>query len=234
MLPWLPSLAGITIESKELTARFKQDWQQTISSLFAENYYGHLATLINQAGMDFLVEPYGTGHVNFDIHAIRGIGDMVMCEFWWGNTTWGWDSILPVASNAHVNGKKIVAAEAFTGQPQFAFKVDLFDLKQAGDRAFCNGVNLFVLHASAHQPWPNVKPGMTMGWWGTQFGPSQTWWTHGASEWIKYVSRCQMLLQKGLFVADICFLHLSKQSDPSIYRRATKQIYAMQKNFEPV
>ncbi|MFT3823955.1 MAG: glycosyl hydrolase [Chitinophagaceae bacterium] len=216
VLPWLPSLAGLTIDSKELTARFKQDWQQTISSLFAENYYGHLATLVNKAGMEFMVEPYGTGKVNFDINAIRGIGDMVMCEFWWGPTTWGWDSILPVASNAHVNGKKIVAAEAFTGQPQFAFRVDLFDLKSAGDRAFCNGINLFVLHASAHQPWPHLKPGMTMGWWGTQFGPSQTWWTHGAPEWIEYVSRCQMVLQKGLFVADICFLQLSKQRDPSI------------------
>ena len=215
LFPWLPALAGLTVESTELTARFKHDWQQTISSLFAENYYGHLATLINRSGMEFLVEPYGTGRVNFDINAIRGIGDTVMCEFWWGPTTWGWDSILPVASNAHVNGKKKVAAEAFTGQPQFAWKVDLFDLKQAGDRAFCNGVNLFVLHASAHQPWPHLKPGMTMGWWGTQFGPSQTWWTHGAPEWIEYVSRCQMILQKGLFIADICFLHLSKQKDPS-------------------
>jgi hypothetical protein len=56
---------------------------------------------------------------------------------------------------------------------------------------------------------------MTMGWWGTQFGPSQTWWSHGAPQWIEYVSRCQMILQKGLFVADICFLHLSKQKDPS-------------------
>lgn len=215
LLPWLPSLAGLTIENSELTEQFKQDWQQAITTLFAENYYGHLATLINRSGMEFLVEPYGTGHVNFDINAIRGIGDMVMCEFWWGPTTWGWDSILPVASNAHVNGKKIVAAEAFTGQPQFAWKVDLFDLKQAGDRAFCKGVNLFVLHASAHQPWPRVQPGMTMGWWGTQFGPAQTWWKHGASVWIQYVNRCQMLLQKGLYVADICFLHLTKQKDPA-------------------
>ncbi len=215
LIPWLPSLAGLTIENTELTERFKQDWQQTITSLFAENYYGHLATLINRSGMEFLIEPYGTGKVNFDINAIRGSGDILMCEFWYGPTTWGWDSILPVASNAHVNGKKIVAAESFTGQPQHSWKVDLFDLKQPGDRAFCNGVNLFVLHASAHQPWPLVKPGMTMGWWGTQFGPSQTWWTHGAPEWIEYVSRCQTILQKGLFVADICFLHLSKQKDPS-------------------
>jgi hypothetical protein len=217
LLQWLPVLAGVTIESKEHSSRFMQDWQRTINELIAENYYQHLHMLIHrEPGMEFLIEPYGTGHINFDTAAIRGIGDTVMCEFWWGPTSWGWDSILPVASNAHVNGKKVVAAEAFTGQPQFAWRVDLFDLKASGDKAFCNGVNRFVLHASAHQPWPHVQPGMTMGRWGTQFGPSQTWWYHGAAEWIQYVSRCQMLLQKGLFVADVCFLHLTKQKDPIV------------------
>jgi hypothetical protein len=218
LLPWLPVIAGLTVENKEQSARFKQDWQQTITDLFAENYFQHLATLINRAGMQFLIQPYGTGAVNFDIGAIRGIGDIPMCEFWWGDTTWGWNSILPVASNSHVNGKRLVAAEAFTGQPQFAWKVSPFDLKGAGDRAFCNGVNLLVLHSSAHQPWPHLQPGMTMGWWGTQFGPSQTWWTHGGPEWIEYLNRCQTLLQAGTFVADLCFLHLSKQKDPAIPR----------------
>jgi hypothetical protein len=212
LLPSLLVKAGYTIESKDSTERFKYDMQRTINELYADNYYGYLEELIHKTpGMEFLCEPYGTGKKNFDETAIRGIGDMVMCEFWTKPATWGWDSILPVASNAHVNGKKIVAAEAFTGQPQYAFQNDLADLKATGDLAFCEGVNLFVLHASAHQPWPNLKPGMTMGWWGTQFGPSQTWWDHGAAEWIQYVSRCQLLLQKGLVVSDICYLQLSRQ-----------------------
>ena len=97
---------------------------------------------------------------------------------------------------------------AFTGQPQFGWQTDLADLKKDGDRAFCQGVNLFMLHASAHQPWPHVKPGMTMGWRGTQFGPSQTWWHHGAKEWIDYIARCQLLLQEGLFESDLCYLQL--------------------------
>jgi len=217
LLPWLLVKAGYVIESKDSTERFKYDMQRTINELYADNYYGYLEELIHKTpGMEFLCEPYGTGKKNFDETAIRGIGDMVMCEFWTKPATWGWDSILPVASNAHVNGKKIVAAEAFTGQPQYAFQSDLSDLKATGDLAFCEGVNLFVLHASAHQPWPQVKPGMTMGWWGTQFGPSQTWWEHGAAEWIQYLSRCQLLLQKGLFVSDICYLQLSKQKNTFI------------------
>ncbi|MES2238912.1 MAG: glycosyl hydrolase [Bacteroidota bacterium] len=217
LLPWLPVIAGYTIESAAISNRFKSDWQRTINQLFADNYYSYLEELTHKVpGMEFLCEPYGTGHKNFDETAIRGIGDMVMCEFWTKPTKWGWETILPVSSNAHVNGKKIVAAEAFTGQPQYAWQTDLEDLKSTGDLAFCEGVNLFILHAAAHQPWPKFKPGMTMGWWGTQFGPSQTWWEHGAEQWIQYLSRCQLLLQKGLFEADICYLQLYSQKNTRI------------------
>jgi hypothetical protein len=215
--PWLVVMAGYTIESKDVTARFKYDWQRTINELFADNYYGYLNELIHKVpGLEFLVEPYGTGKKNFDDLSIRGIGDKVMCEFWTKPSTWGWESILPVSSNAHVSGKKIVAAEAFTGQPQYAFQTDLAALKVSGDQAFSEGVNLFVLHASAHQPWPQVNPGMTMGWWGTQFGPSQTWWDHGAAQWVQYVTRCQTILQKGLFVGDLCYLQLVSQKATNI------------------
>lgn len=212
LLPWLVTIAGYTLESKDESKRFSYDWQRTINELFADNYYGYLAELIHKTpGIDFLVEPYGTGKKNFDETAIRGIGDLVMCEFWTKPVTWGWETLLPVSSNAHVNGKKVVGAEAFTNQPQYAFQVDLADLKATGDQAFCEGVNLFVLHAAAHQPWPNLKPGMVMGWFGTQFGPSQTWWNHGAAQWIQYLTRCQLLLQKGLFVSDLCYLQLQRQ-----------------------
>lgn len=217
LYPWLSVIAGYTVESENVSKRFKNDWQRTINELFADNYYGYLEELVHKTpGMEFLVEPYGTGKKNFDDTSIRGIGDIYMCEFWTKPATWGWDSILPVSSNAHVNSKKVVAAEAFTGQPQYAFQNDFNDLKATGDQAFCEGVNLFVLHASAHQPWPNLKPGMVMGWWGTQFGPGQTWWDHGAAEWIEYVTRCQLLLQKGLFVGDVCYLQLQRQKNTAI------------------
>ncbi len=51
---------------------------------------------------------------------------------------------------------------------------------------------------------------MTMGWWGTQFGRTVTWWDHGAKEWIDYQSRCQFLLQQGQFAADLCYLEYSR------------------------
>lgn len=197
--PWLPVLAGITVEDAEQTARFREDWERTIEELVAENYHGHLAELIHRTpGMEYLLEPYATGRDEpFDLTAISAMGDTLMCEFWQKPSTWGWDSVRPVASAVHTWGKRIVAAEAFTGQPQYAWRVAPFDLKTTGDRAFIEGVNRVILHAAAHQPWPDLKPGMTMGWWGTQFGPGQTWWEHGGPEWIAIFPAASFCCSKG-------------------------------------
>lgn len=206
--PWLPVLAGVVIEEPQQTERFLEDWKRTIEDLVGENYYGHLAELIHRTpGLTYLLEPYATGRDEpFDLTAVSAAGDTLMCEFWQKPSTWGWDSVRPVASAVHTWGKGMVSAEAFTGQPQYAWRVAPFDLKTTGDRAFVEGVNRVILHAAAHQPWPQLKPGMTMGWWGTQFGPGQTWWEHGGPEWIAYLSRSQFLLQQGRFAADLCYL----------------------------
>lgn len=208
LLPWLATWAGRTVESPELTARFRHDWKQTVTELFVDNYYGYMTELAHRTpGLELLVQPYATGPAPFDPLALGRTGDLLMCEFWQKPARWGWDSVKPVASAAHRSGKHLVLAEAFTGQPQYAWLQDPFALKSTGDRAFCAGVNQLVLHAIAHNPWPDApRPGMTMGWWGTQFGPGQTWWEHGGPEWLAYLTRCQYLLQQGVFVADLCYL----------------------------
>jgi hypothetical protein len=203
-VPWLPALTNRVIASSDMTQRFKRDWEQTISELFIDKYYAVMAELTHRCpGLEFGVEPY-TGP--FDTLSCGGRGDVLMSEFWQKPSPWGWDSVKPVSSSAHTWGKRIIGAEAFTGWPQSAWRQDPYALKATGDRAYCMGVNQFVLHTTAHQPWTNVTPGMTMGWWGTQFGRTQTWWEHGAAEWIAYLTRCQYLLQQGLFVGDLCYM----------------------------
>jgi hypothetical protein len=43
-----------------------------------------------------------------------------------------------------------------------------------------------------------------MGQWGTHFGRLNTWWEPGAA-WMKYLARCQFMLQRGVFVADVLY-----------------------------
>ena len=78
-------------------------------------------------------------------------------------------------------------------------------LKALGDRAFCEGINRFVFHRYALQPWLDTQPGMTMGPWGQHYERTQTWWEQSRA-WHEYLARCQYLLRQGLFVADICYL----------------------------
>src|ERR1051325_7862078 len=45
---------------------------------------------------------------------------------------------------------------------------------------------------------------MTMGPWGIHFERTNTWWKPGRA-WLTYLSRCQYMLQQGLFVADLLY-----------------------------
>jgi hypothetical protein len=213
LLPWLPALAKKTLGSEALTKRFQRDWTQTISDLFADNYYLFMDELARRTpGMNILTEPY-TGP--FDIATASGGQSLLACEFW-TRPSWGWDTVPPVTSAAHTLGKPLVFGESFTCWPLSAWQDDPHSLKPVGDRAFSEGVNALMLHAGAQNPWPNVKPGMTFGKWGTQFTPGQTWWDNAGTQWFAYLARGQSLLQRGLFVGDLCYLlegH-SKKSKP--------------------
>ena len=211
LTPWLLALTKRTVESSEQTQRFRRDWRQTISELFVSNYYRHMAALAHGAGVQLAIEPYGTGAgANFDMLNAGGAGDILAGEFWSKPSTWGWDTLAPLVSSAHTWGVPVIGAESFTGFPQVAWQQDPYTVKTVGDRAWCVGVNQFILHTTAHQPWLNVAPGMTMGHWGMQFGRTQTWWDHGAKEWLDYCARAQYLLQSGVFAADLLFLESDK------------------------
>ena len=176
--------------------------RRTIADLIAENYAGHLQQLSQRHGMSLSIEAYGKG--TFDNLSYAGRADVPMAEFWVGGGML--ETCKAMASAAHVYGKPIVAAESFTANPADAkWQNHPFSLKPLGDSAFCEGVNRFVFHRYALQPWLDRKPGMTMGPWGTHYERTETWWDQ-TSAWHEYLTRCQFLLQQGHFVADICYL----------------------------
>ena len=57
-----------------------------------------------------------------------------------------------------------------------------------GDLVYTMGVNRFIFHRYAMQPWTNVYPGMTMGQWGFMFERTNTWFEQSRA-WISYVAR---------------------------------------------
>ncbi len=229
LLPFLPVLAGRVIDDGDASARFLWDYRRTVADLFADNYYAYFAELCHRAGLLASVEPYDGP---FECLANGRGYDVVMGEFW---TNWStvdpshpWaDSVHPstklAASVAHVNGRNLVGAESFTsGPPNGRWQNHPNLLKQLGDAVWCQGVNRYIFHRYAHQPWPpEVVPGMTMGQWGTHFDRTNTWWEMGR-EWMAYIARSQFLLQQGRFAADVLFFGGENAPSTGVFSRELK------------
>ena len=129
-----------------------------------------------------------------------------------------------MASAAHIYGKRILGAEAFTAAHSEKWLGHPANIKALGDWAFCEGINRFVFHRYALQPWtnPDRPPGMSMGPWGLHYERTQTWWEQSRA-WHEYLARCQFMLQQGLFVADLCFL--APESSPQRFKSPVKSGY---------
>lgn len=201
MTPLLPVFTGRVVESLDVSERFLWDVRRTVSELVIENYAARFHKLANDAAMRFTVEAYGGP---CDCIPYGGQSDEPMGEFW---TPGGGaiDTCRGMASAGHVYGKPIIGAEAFTSADQERWLEHPALLKALGDRAFCDGINRFVFHRYAMQPWLDYRPGMTMGPWGQHYERTQTWWEQ-SRPWHEYLARCQFLLRQGLFAADICYL----------------------------
>jgi len=202
LLPFLPVLAGRVVESVAVSERFLWDVRQTVSDLLIENYAGRFRTLAHQHGLRLSIEAYDDAPC--DEMTFAGQADEPMAEFWsWGNRTAY--SCTEMTSAAHTYGKQIIGAEAFTASDGERWLLHPANVKALGDWAFCEGINRFVFHRYALQPWSDYAPGMSMGPWGLHYERTQTWWEQ-SKPWHDYLSRCQYLLQQGHFVADICYL----------------------------
>ncbi len=144
--------------------------------------------------MKLSIEAYGSGM--FDDISYGGRADSPMGEFWIGGGAM--ETLKPMASAGHVYGQQRSSAPSrsppvtdvakWMNSPQ--------TIKALGDTAFCEGINRFVFHRYAMQPWLNRVPGMTMGPWGIHYERTETWWNE-TGPWHEYLARCNYLLRQG-------------------------------------
>ena len=208
LIPKLICFTGRVLENTETTERILWDLRRTVSDLVYENYFSYFSEKCHAQGLGLTVEPYGPGP--FDCSRVAKLADWPMTEFWYtGNpnkkaTGWTWTSQM-VGSGVRLSGKKVFGAEAYT-RIDGDYTAHPYLMKTLGDRMFCQGVNRFVFHSSAHQGLRDgVKPGVTHGKFGFQNHRNNTWFFEG-KDWIDYITRCQHILQTGDHVSDILAL----------------------------
>jgi hypothetical protein len=215
-LPYLPILAGKILGSRELSNRFLWDHRRTIGDLFVAGHYGRFRDLAHQAGVGTHPESGGPFWPHVDALQCLGTNDIPMGEFWkrmtepdgqvWWEGDYGiCDTVKQAASAAHIYGKPVCQAEAFTSMGP-NWEEDPFMLKDLGDRAFCAGLTRNVLCFYVHQPRLDIRPGYQWEAAGTHFDRNITWWDQSHA-WMTYLSRCQYLLRQGRFVADVCYFY---------------------------
>ena len=208
-LTYLPALVGRTVDSPEISERFRWDAVRTFADLFAANHYGKLSEKSKRYGLGTHPESGGPPHYNIDGLQTEGLNDIPMGEFWKrnqepngprSNTLY---TIHQIASAAHIYGKPVCQAEAYT-----SFGDDWIDdpwsMKDIGDEAFCDGLTRNVLCFFVHQPKMNAFPGFQWAHVGTHFDRNITWFekSHG---WLTYLARCQHMLKEGRFAADFAY-----------------------------
>ncbi len=206
--PYLPTLMGYVIGSREQTDRFKYDFDKTMGDLLVDAYYRTASETANRVGLGIEAESGGPGppvhQVPVDALEALGAIDEMRGEWW----PWRPDSaqlwvVKETACAAHIYGRRRVHMESFTGFRHW--QAGPFDLKPSADRAFCEGMNHVVWHTASHQPPEAGKPGWVYGA-GTHLTPNRIWWPM-AKAFLDYLSRCSYMLQQGLFVADVCYYY---------------------------
>ncbi|MCX2484411.1 glycosyl hydrolase [Pedobacter sp. MR2016-24] len=192
---YLPIMTGLPVENVAVSENFLYDVRKTISELIADNFYKTLAGFAKEKGLRFTAESVAPTMMSDGLLHYKTV-DMPMGEFWLNSPTHDKpNDMLDAVSAAHIYGKNIVQAEAFT-TVRMDWNEHPGNMRTLLDRNYALGVNKLVYHVFTHNPWVDRKPGMTLDGVGLYFQRDQTWWKLGKA-WVDYAARSQHLLQQG-------------------------------------
>lgn len=208
---YLPVLAGYVVQSPQISDGFLYDVRRTVADLVSEKYYGTFQRLCQERKMTYTAQATGNALclVADQIQA-KGRVQKPQGEFWAIHPDGNYD-IKESSSAAHMYGKPIASAEAFTDAK---FYHSLGYIKQLADYAYCYGINEFVVCASAYQPWLDKYPGNTGGGRHYCLNRNNTFWPYSGDFW-DYQARCTYLMRQGRPVVDLC-LYLGENAPVKI------------------
>lgn len=201
LLPWLPVMAGIPLESAAESERVLRDVRLTVNDLINDVFFTTLRERAHAMGMQFSSESIAPTMCADGLDHYR-YADYPMGEYWLNSPTHDKpNDMLDAISGAHVYGKNIVQAEGFT-ELRGVWDEHPAMLKTLLDRNFAMGMNRLFFHVNAHNPWLDRRPGMTLDGIGLFFQRDQIWYEESAP-FVDYITRCSALLQQGRPVQDI-------------------------------
>lgn len=197
---YLPAMMGYIIDGVKESNGFLFDVRRNIADMVADNYFGTMERLCNENGLILTAQAIG--------NALGIVGDPIQAkskvskpqgEFWGIHPTGNYD-IKESSSSAHLYGKKIASAEAYT---DVKFSASLAFIKSLADYAYAFGINEFVICASAYQPWLDKIPGSTGGGRHYAINRNNTFWNYSAPFW-DFQARNAFIMRQGKSSIDLC------------------------------
>ncbi len=197
---YFPALLGYVTGSAELSSHVLFDHRRTLAWLENHRYFAALDTLAMEAGVMLTAQATGNGQsMTSDNISAKGSVRRPQGEFWAKHKDGCYD-IKEVASAAHVYGKSIASAEAFTDAK---YSQSLGYLKTLADYAYAFHVNELAVCASAYQPWLDLRPGNTANGREYCLNRNNTMWPLSRGFW-DWQSRCSYMMRQGRPVVDLC------------------------------
>jgi len=202
LIPVLPVIAGIPINNVDFSEKILFDLRKTISELIRDVFFYEVKNYANQHNCLLSAESVSPVMVVDNLSYYKNV-DIPMGEFWLDSPTHDKPTdVLDAINASNIFGKKIVGAESFT-QLRINWREHPAILKPIADFYMTQGINWFVFHLFAHNPWINRIPGMTLDRIGLYFQRDQLWLSNGGKAFLNYLSNCTNLLQQGIPIADI-------------------------------
>ena len=192
---YLPVFGGYFVGSRETSERFLWDFRRTVTEVVKDNFFGVIEDYCRERNLKHYVEGFACGSGTF-------MGDPMMaylnCDV---PMTESGSSVREAPSAAHLKGGKLVAFEAHTSAANWSRTPR--DFKPREDAFFRQGITRIIYHGGSHNPKPEWRfPGLTFGGYGAEIPRDQTWAKYMRC-WQDYLARCQFMLQRGAFVADV-------------------------------
>ncbi|MBO7720810.1 MAG: hypothetical protein J6T01_00220 [Kiritimatiellae bacterium] len=215
--PSLPILAGFDLPDVD-SAAVIDDYRRSRGEMMVANFYATVREWAHERGMGAIAEsggPWTRTPETFgrcDQLKFLAANDIPQGEFWPLVESKYRDFTGHANANGHflvrgpvhaaaAYGRNIVSVEAFTHMHRH-YSVDPAYLKPVGDQAFADGVNLMVWHTYTTSPKSKYGTPGNEYFAGSHINRHVTWHDDFAP-FVRYLGRCQTLLQRGRPVADV-------------------------------
>ena len=187
----LPALLGAA--DADRVARVKSDYRQTIDEMLLEHFVRPLNGWAHARGSLSRNQAHGSPGNLLDLYAASDIPETEIFGPLDGADS---DPLINkfASSAAHVAGRRLTSAEAFTWLGEH-FSATLGDVKQAADELFLGGINHLIYHGTTYSPREAAWPGWLF-YASAEFNPQNAFW-RDLPAFNQYVTRVQSVLQDG-------------------------------------